>query len=525
MRFALPGGRVLFDDLSLRVPSGEHVALVGANGVGKTTILRLIAGQESPQDGVIKVDGKLGYMPQFVGTFGASTTVRKFLLSFASLGLRRADEALRSAERIVAGPHGQAAQLRYADALAAWGEAGGYDAEVLWTTCTTKALGKPFEAVAQRRLSTLSGGEQKRLALEAFFGSDASVLLLDEPDNFLDISGKRWLERSMRDLRKTILYVSHDRAMLAATADAMVTLEGRSAWTHSGSFASYTDARRRRLERIEEETRRYKEKHAHIMAQIADFKRRAAYNDKFATRLSSARKKLARHEQDNAPRERPRDQRVRMNLQGGRTGKIALRVERLEIPGLVGAFSTELYFGERVGVAGPNGSGKSHFLKLLAGEDIAHSGGLRLGARVEPALFSQLHERADLSIDRSLVDHLAHEGLALGGAIATLKRYELHEVGHLPFGLLSGGQQARFQILLMEMRSPTMLLLDEPTDNLDIDSAEALEDALMRYEGTVIVVTHDRWFMRILDRFLVFDDDGAVSESLDSPYDPAEALA
>jgi len=536
LRFALPGGRVLFDDLSLRVPSGAHVALVGANGVGKTTILRLIAErssrrsrkeriEERPQDGVIKVDGKLGYMPQFVGTFGASTTVREFLLSFASPELRRADETLQRAEGIVAGPHGQTAQLRYANAIATWGEAGGYDAEVLWTTCTTKALGEPLEAVAHRRLTTLSGGEQKRLALEAFFRSDSTVLLLDEPDNFLDIAGKRWLEQAMRDQRKTILFVSHDRAMLAATADAIVTLEGHSAWTHNGPFLTYTAARQRRLEKIEEETRRYKEEHARIMAQINDFKRRAAYNDKFATRLSSARKKLARHEDDNAPRERPRDQQVRMNLRGGRTGKIALRVEDIEIPGLVGPFSTELYFGERVGVVGPNGSGKSHFLKLLAGEDIAHLGGLRLGARVEPALFSQLHERDDLEIDRSLVDHLAHEGLALGGAIATLKRYELHEVAHLPFSLLSGGQQARFQILLMEMRSPTMLLLDEPTDNLDIDSAEALEDALLRYEGTIIVVTHDRWFMRILDRFLVFDDDGTVSESLESPYKPAEVLA
>jgi ATPase subunit of ABC transporter with duplicated ATPase domains len=518
VRFALPGGRVLFDDLSFKVSSGKHVALVGANGVGKTTVLRLLSGEETPQDGVVRVDGRVGYMRQFVGSFDARATVHDLFLGLAEPRIRSSWEALQRAEHIVAGPHGGAAQMRYAEALAAWGEAGGYDAEVLWDTCTTAALGKPLSEVGSRPLATLSGGEQKRVALELFFRSEFDVLLLDEPDNFLDIPGKRWLENSLNGLKKTVLYVTHDRAMLANTAHALVTLEGQAGWTHSGPFSSYMAARQHRLEKIEEERRRYKEEHARIVAQIAEFKRRAAMNDKFASRARAAESKLGRFERDSAPRDSVKAQDIRMDLGGGRSGKIALRTIGLELPGLVAPFDTEVWFGDRVGVVGANGTGKTHFLRLLAGEGVAHHGEWKLGARVEPSLFSQLHDRPDLEGDRSIIDALKREGLYLGQAISALKRYELQEVANIPFSLLSGGQQARLQILMMELRGSTMLLLDEPTDNLDIESAEALEEALSRYEGTVIVVTHDRWFMGMLDRFLIFNLDGSVAESSEPPY-------
>jgi ATPase subunit of ABC transporter with duplicated ATPase domains len=184
---------------------------------------------------------------------------------------------------------------------------------------------------------------------------------------------------------------------------------------------------------------------------------------------------------------------------------------------LVEPFSIEVWFGERIGVVGPNGSGKSHFLRLLAGEEIRHGGEYRLGARVQPSLFHQMHERPEL-LDHTIRDIITKRGFDLSTTMSRLKRYELQAEAMSPFSLLSGGQQARFQILLMELESPTMLLLDEPTDNLDIDSAEALEDALDRYEGTVMAVTHDRWFMQQLDRFLVFESNGEVHEELVSPY-------
>jgi ATPase subunit of ABC transporter with duplicated ATPase domains len=211
-----------------------------------------------------------------------------------------------------------------------------------------------------------------------------------------------------------------------------------------------------------------------------------------------------------------------MSIDGGRTGKLALRLRDFSLPGLVDPFDTEILFGERLGVIGPNGTGKTQFLRLLAGEDVAHEGEWRLGARVRPGLFAQLHHRPELR-GTPVVEVLLRRGMGMSEAMGTLKRYELDRVRHNPFELLSGGQQARFQLLLMEVESPTMLLLDEPTDNLDVHSAEALEDALSRYEGTVVAVTHDRWFMRLMDRYLFFEEEGSVRELLESPYLPSAA--
>jgi ATPase subunit of ABC transporter with duplicated ATPase domains len=188
-------------------------------------------------------------------------------------------------------------------------------------------------------------------------------------------------------------------------------------------------------------------------------------------------------------------------------------------------FSTEIFYGERLAVLGSNGAGKSHFLRLLGGEPVPHSGDWKLGARVVPGLFAQTHTHPEWQ-DRTLVDLLWHgepgrPGVDRGRAMAALRRYELHGQGDQSFGTLSGGQQARFQILLLELSGATLLLLDEPTDNLDVLSAEALEQALESFEGTVLAVTHDRWFARTFDRYLLFAADGAVVESDEPVFDGA----
>ena len=517
LSYKLPGGRLLFEGVSLRVSNGGHAALVGANGTGKTTLLRLIAGEDSARGGHIRVEGIALIMRQFIGTPGDDVTIRDFLLGYARPEVRRAAEELRGSELAVQTGGGLEHQNRYAHALTTWGEVGGYDAEVLWDMCVGAALGLSLWDVADRPVNTLSGGEQKRLALEALFRSDADILLLDEPDNFLDLNGKGWLEESMNNSRKTILYVSHDRALLANTSDRVVTLEAHGAWTHPASFATYQEAREQRLEKIAEERYRYKQEHQRLTDMMREFKRRAATSDKFASRAKAAETRLQRFETTTVEPERPAEQNIRMKLLGGRSGKLVLKLTELALPGLVEPFTTEVYFGERIGVIGPNGSGKSHFLKLLAGEAIEHSGEVRLGARVEPSLFSQLHDRPELGA-LSIVEIMQKRGFELGRAISALKRYELHRDADIPFSLLSGGQQARFQLLLMEAESPTLLLLDEPTDNLDVESADALEQGLLNYEGTVVAVTHDRWFMLLLDRFLAFNADGSVTEATESPY-------
>ena len=560
VRYELPDGRVLLDDVSFRVGEGAKVALVGANGAGKTTLLRIVTGDLVPHAGAVTRTGGLGVMRQMVaqGLPGGaeSSTVRDLLLSVSPPRVRQAAAHVEASELALMDDDSERNQMRYAEALAEWSDAGGYDVEVTWDVCTIAALGMPFEGCKYREIATLSGGEQKRLVLEFLLRGPDEVLLLDEPDNFLDVPGKEWLERRINESPKTILFVSHDRELLDNTATRVVTVElgaaGNTVWTHPGGFASYHDARRDRFARFEELRRRWDEEHAKLKALVLRYKIKAEYNDGMAAQYKAAQTRLRKFEEAGPPQAIPREQQVKMRLRGGRTGKRAVICESLELTGLMQPFDLEVWYGERVAVLGSNGSGKSHFLRLLAqgGTDpdvehmpvsvlrdgsflassgtenmrpVAHTGRARLGARVRPGWFVQTNDHPEL-IGRTLLEILHRgdehrDGMPREPASRALDRYELAHASEQRFESLSGGQQARFQILLLELSGATLLLLDEPTDNLDVESAEALEEGLAAYEGTVLAVTHDRWFARGFDRFLVYGADGTVFETDEPVWD------
>jgi ATPase subunit of ABC transporter with duplicated ATPase domains len=542
--FALPDGRNLLDEVTFRVADGQKAALVGPNGAGKTTLLRIIIGDLAADSGAVVESGGLGVMRQFVGSVRDSSTVRDLLLSVAPPRVRNAAAALDAAELAMMEREDEPTQLRYAAALAEWSDAGGWDIEVLWDVCTVAALGIPFDTARWREVRTLSGGEQKRLVLEALLRGPDEVLLLDEPDNYLDVPAKRWLEERLLESPKTVLFVSHDRELLARAANRIVTLElgaaGNTAWVHGGGFASYGEARRDRNSRLEELKRRWDEEHDKLKALVLRLREKAKYNDGMAGAYQAACTRLEVFEREGPPQAIPLAQNVNMRLRGGRTAKRAIVCQSLELTGLMKPFDLEIWYGERVAVLGSNGSGKSHFLRLLAagGSDpepehrpvagtpvavVAHGGVARLGARVRPGWFAQTHEHPEL-IGRDLLDILwkgdAHrEGLGREAAARVLDRYELARAAEQPFETLSGGQQARLQILLLELSGATLLLLDEPTDNLDIASADALEAGLDAFDGTVVAVTHDRWFARSFDRFVIFRADGQVTESDEAVWD------
>ncbi|MFE9410276.1 ABC-F family ATP-binding cassette domain-containing protein [Streptomyces sp. NPDC006704] len=534
LEYYLPDGRVLLGDASFRVAEGSVVALVGANGAGKTTLLRMISGELQPHGGSVSVSGGLGVMPQFVGSVRDERTVRDLLVSVAQPRIRAAAAEVDAAEHLM-GVRGcppdehsmtvddEAAQMKYAQALSDWAEAHGYEAETVWDMCTMAALGMPYDKAQFREVRTLSGGEQKRLVLEALLRGPDEVLLLDEPDNYLDVPGKRWLEERLRETRKTVLFVSHDRELLSWAAERIVSLEpspaGTDVWVHGGGFDTYHEARRERFARFEELKRRWDEEHARLKALVLRLRNQAASSPDMASRYHAMQTRFKRFEDAGPPPEPPREQEIRMRLRGGRTGVRALTCENLELTGLMKPFSLEVFYGERVAVLGSNGSGKSHFLRLLAGQDVAHTGTFKLGARVVPGHFAQTHAHPEL-LGRTLVDILWSElAKDRGAAMAVLRRYELERQGDQPFEKLSGGQQARFQILLLELAGTTALLLDEPTDNLDLESAEALQDGLESYDGTVLAVTHDRWFSKSFDRYLVFGSDGVVRETPEPVWD------
>ena len=542
VRYELPDGRVLLDDVSFRVGEGAKVALVGANGAGKTTLLRIVTGDLQPHAGVVTRSGGLGVMRQKVGA--DATTVAELLLSVAPARIRAAAAEVDRWEHALMTSDDEKTQMAYATALAEYADAGGYDLEVTWDVCTMAGLGLPYDRAKYRSLDTLSGGEQKRLVLEYLLRGPDEVLLLDEPDNYLDVPGKVWLETQLRESAKTVLYVSHDRELLNNTATRVVTVElgsaGNLVWTHPGGFASYHEARQQRFLRFEELRKRWDEEHAKLRALMLMYKQKAAYNSDMASRYQAAKTRLEKFEQAGPPVEQPREQQVTMRLEGGRTGKRAVVCEQLELTGLMKPFDLEVWYGERVAVLGSNGSGKSHFLRLLAAggsdpdvehqpvgdvaiEPVAHRGRARLGARVRPGWFVQTHAHPEL-MGRTLLEILhrgdeRREGMGREQASRVLDRYELAASAEQTFESLSGGQQARFQILLLELSGATLLLLDEPTDNLDVQSAEALEAGLESFDGTVLAVTHDRWFARGFDRFLVYGTDGEVYESPEPVWD------
>jgi len=523
LEYHLPDGRPLLGDVSFRVGEGAVTALIGPNGAGKTTLLRLLSGELRPHSGSVTVSGGLGVMRQFVGSVRDETTVRDLLVSVAPPRIREAARAVDRAEHAVMTVDDEAAQLAYAQALADWAEARGYEAETLWDVCTTAALGVPYEKAQWRQVRTLSGGEQKRLVLEALLRGGDEVLLLDEPDNYLDVPGKRWLEERLAETHKTVLFVSHDRELLARAAQRIVSLEpspsGADAWVHGGGFTTYHEARRDRFARYEELRRRWDEKHAQLKKLMLNLRQAACHNDGMASRYAAAQTRLRKFEEAGPPPEPPRRQDITMRLKGGRTGVRAITCERLELTGLMKPFDLEVFYGERVAVLGSNGSGKSHFLRLLAGDDVAHTGTWKRGARVVPGHFAQTHAHPELE-GRTLLDILWTEHAQdRGAAMSRLRRYELTGQAGQTFDRLSGGQQARFQILLLELQGVTALLLDEPTDNLDLESAEALQEGLESFEGTVLAVTHDRWFARSFDRFLVFGSDGRVRETPEPVWD------
>jgi ATPase subunit of ABC transporter with duplicated ATPase domains len=544
VRFELPDGRILLDDVSFRVGEGAKVALVGANGAGKTTLLRIVTGDLDPHAGAVTRSGGLGVMRQLVTQGNEGWSVHDLLLSVAPPRVQAAAGHVDAAELAMIEAEDEKTQMKYAEALAEWADAGGYDIEVLWDVCTVQALGISYDKAKYRPLTTLSGGEQKRLVLEALLRGPDDVLLLDEPDNFLDVPAKQWLEERLRESPKTVLFVSHDRELMNNVATRVVTVElgaaGNTVWTHPGGFATYHEARRDRFARLEELRRRWDEEHAKLKALVLMYKQKAAYNDGMASRYQAAQTRLRKFEEAGPPQAIPREQAVKMRLKGGRTGKRALVCERLELTGLMKPFDLEVWYGERVAVLGSNGSGKSHFLRLLAagGTDpdvehrpvgdvpiapVDHTGRAKLGARVRPGWFVQTHEHPEL-VGRTLLEILHRgdkhrEGMPREQAARALDRYELAIASEQKFESLSGGQQARLQILLLELSGATMLLLDEPTDNLDVESAEALEEGLADYEGSVLAVTHDRWFAHGFDRYLVFGADGSVYESTEAVWD------
>ncbi len=529
LAYAHPGGELLFSEVSFRVSPGQHAGLVGTNGVGKSTLLRVLAGDLAANEGEAAAGGIVSYMPQDVGVTDDDRTVRELLLSLAPHAIRLAGQRMLAHEAELAAGD-SAAGIELGTAIADWSALGGYELEGQWDAACRRIVRAPFADIADRLAVTLSGGERKRLVLDVLFASDADVLLLDEPDNFLDVPAKLALERAVRETKKTVLMISHDRAVLSSAVGSIITLEGNGAWVHGGSYADYPQARAERQRRLGDAVKRWHDEERRLYRLMKTFKERARYSADWAKRADAAETRWLRFRDAGPPPPPVSDTPITVRMRGGDSARRVLDLRSLGIAELVSPFIDEVHFGERVGMIGPNGSGKSALMRVLAGEREPDSGELVVGPRVSTGFFTQLQARGDL-VGRVVIDVVLERvrGGGVQAAMGALARYGLAEAARRPYDVLSGGEKARLEVLILELEGHNLLLLDEPTDNLDIDSSEALEKALETFEGTVVAVSHDRAFLRTMDRFLMVLHDGSVlalpsyESALEALIDPAHA--
>ena len=510
LEWAPPGHDALFFDVGFTVSPGEHAALIGVNGVGKSTILRILGGELEQDEGSFSTGGTVLCMTQDVGMSSPDTTLREMLIEVAPPQLREAGRALIAAERAML--DGTEDGVVYAERLHDWGDLGGYELEGQWDAAAQRSVKTPVDDFATRKIGELSGGERKRLVLDVLLNSGADVLLLDEPDNYLDVPTRGWLEDQIKACRSTILMVSHDRTLLSKVATKVICIEGSGCWVHGGSYATFPEARAKRQEQLGDDLQRWKDEERRLYRHMRIMKQRAAQNFKNASKADAAETRWEKFVKVGPPPPPVPDQHILVKLRGADAARRVVQLDEVSVGDLFLPFSHEIYHGERIGLIGPNGTGKTHLLNALAGNATANgelSGTIKFGPRTSVGMFTQVNDRPEFR-GRTCLDIVRDRRFDEQLAMKALGRYRIARQSRQEFETLSGGQKARLEILCLELDGYNVLLLDEPTDNLDVDSSEALERALDGFDGTVIAVSHDRAFLAQLDRFLMITDDGEV---------------
>jgi len=482
------GTEVLFEPFSAQVGRGDRIALIGDNGVGKSTLLRLIQGEEPSTEGQVNLIGgpRIAYLPQVARLHAEGTLQQAMERPFADL--RRVEAELRRLEERI-GEHAEEEDLRrYDDLLHRFEREGGYriDARV-----RAALVGVGFrEDEYDKPVSVLSGGEEARAALARTLLEAPDLLLLDEPTNHLDFAALEWLEDQLLGFEGAILLVSHDRHLLNRVANRTWEIAlGRVSLYREGYEASRASRQIERAQQLEAF-----EKQEETIEKYKDFIRRHKVGQKHR-QAKDREKKLERIERDRI--ERPKDaKRISLHIRSGRaSGKRVLSLRGLSVGFNAPLFHCEdldLYRGEKVAIIGPNGCGKTTLLRTICGEVPPLSGEIDLGHNVQSATYSQTQEGLD-GPGTVLEAILARASLTFGEARGLLGRFLFSgDDVEKKLGDLSGGERSRVALALVSLIEGNLLLFDEPTNHLDVASQEILEQALASYDGTVLLVSHDR---------------------------------
>lgn len=501
------GVDVILEKVSFHINEGDRIGIIGANGAGKTTLLKLLSGELSADAGdfFVSSDTTIGYLKQSDNFQSENTVIEEVEAIFSGMEqmekdmLELSSRISEKAGRGESGPEVDRLLARYDQMQEEYRDRGGYSYKSeINGILSSMAFGEDFY---HKKIATLSGGERTRLALACLLLKKPDLLFLDEPTNHLDIGTLKWLEQYLKTYRGTILLVSHDRYFLDQTVNRIFEVENHRLYTYEGSYSSYAEQKKQRREA---QMRKYQQQQKEIARQediIRRFKERGT--EKLAKRAASREKRLDAIDLV----ERPEAQRGRMKLQfrqNFKTGNDVLQAEGLSKSFGYGSREKRLFEnvqfdikrGERICIVGPNGVGKTTLLKILMGDLQPGGGRLKLGHNVDFGYYDQ--EQQLLNGANTVLEEL-HDAYRLytDTELRSILGSFLFpgDMVFLPVNALSGGEKARLALLKLMLSGANTLILDEPTNHLDIESKEVFEDALLEFPGTIIVVSHDRYFL------------------------------
>ena len=507
-------GKKILDGLTFQVDSGERVGLLGKNGCGKTTLLRILTGQLDWDEGevVLAPDKRVGLISQ-IPVYPAGYTVED-VLDTAFRPLREMEEEMEQLAARRERGEDPALLRRYDQLTAAFEAGGGYDTDTRKNkVCSGLQIGP---GMREQLFDRLSGGEKTRVNLGRLILEDTDILLLDEPTNHLDLQATEWLEEYLDKFKGTVLAVSHDRWFLDRVVDRVIEIQEGKAEFYSGNYSFYVVEKERRYQ---EKLKQYEKEQAKIqqLEKAAEQLRIWAYsgNDKIFKRAQSMEKRIERMRTTDRPT-RERKMEVRFGEREFRGDEV------LTIKGLSKSFGQRALFsgvdlevvgGERIALLGDNGTGKSTLIKILMGEEGPDEGKIRMGPTVKIGYLPQIihFDHPDWNLVENMM--AAKKGLSAQSARNRLAAYDFRgEDVFKPVSALSGGEQSRLRLCMLMDEKINLLILDEPTNHLDIQSREWIEEAVEEYEGNLLFVSHDRYFIdRFATRVWVLED-GQVTD-------------